>query len=304
MLQAPGWVVQTQTRRSPPRLHYEPSLPHSGIMWEKLKEQLPAVIVTLVLIGGVAYWLHTQTVAQMKSAQTSEIADLRDATQAELRAVADATRAQIDAINRLLVDSIENRSSDLFLTDAEVAAANDQRLDVIAEAIADKIQPYDALPRTPEEAERQEVAQIDRVSSRLADRIQPVLSELSDDTEAARAAMEKISSEISDQMALVLTAELAKNQQLNDRLLESQAVARDTMILAQEASALYVSSFENSGVLTRILTLPAYVLKDASKGSIISSAERAKLEENLANKMAELQRRLNELDVELSDPVE
>lgn len=265
-------------------------------MWDKLKDQLPAILLTLVLIGGMAYWLHTRTVAAMTATQRAEIAKLQSMTDAELQASAAATRQQIDDLNQLLRDAIAQRSGDLFLNDQELAAANDARLDQIAGAIAAKIQPFDELPQSPEEAERQEIAQIDRVSDQLAKRIEPLLANLSSDTARTRAALQQISAEISDQMSLILTAELAKNQQLNDRLIESNAVARDTMILAQEAATLYVASFENSGMLTRILTLPAYVLKDASKGSIVNSSDRAKMEEELATKMADLQDRLNQLD--------
>ena len=31
-------------------------------MWQKLKEQLPAVIITALIIGGVVFWIHLQTV--------------------------------------------------------------------------------------------------------------------------------------------------------------------------------------------------------------------------------------------------
>lgn len=265
-------------------------------MWEKLKAQLPAIALTLVLIGGLAYWLHTRTVKQMAAAQSEAIAQLQSATDAELQVAAESTRQQIAELNQLLRDAIAQRSGDLFLNDQELAAANDARLDQIAGAIAAKIQPFDELPSSPEEADRQELAQIDRVSDRLAERIEPLLANLSSDTVRTRAAVQQISAEIKDQMSLVLTAELAKNQQLNDRLIESHAIARDTMVLAQETASLYVSSFENSGMLTRILTLPAYVIKDASKGSIVNSADRAKLEDELATKMAALQERLNELD--------
>jgi hypothetical protein len=267
-------------------------------MWDKLKEQLPTVILTLVLIGGLAYWLHTRTVAAMVETQRSEIAKLQSMTDAEMQAAAAATRQQIEDLNQLLRDAIAQRSSDLFLNDQELAAANDARLDQIAGAIAAKIQPFDELPSSPEEAQRQERAQIDRVSDQLAQRIEPLLANLSSDTVRTRAALQEIAAEISDQMSLILTAELAKNQQLNDRLIESNAVARDSMILAQEAASLYVASFENSGMLTRILKLPANVIKDASKGSIVNSRDRAKMEEELAIKMAALQERLNEIDPE------
>lgn len=267
----------------------------SAIMWDKLKEQLPAIIVTLALIGGVAYWLHTRTVSAMAAAQQTELAAMRAETNAELRAATETTRQQIDAVNQLLRDAIAQRSSDLFMNDQEVAVANAERMDQLADVIAAKIQPFGEVPQSLAEASRQENAQIDKVSDRLARRIEPMLANLSSDTVRTRAALQEISSEFSDQLSLVLTTELAKNQTLNDQLIASQAISRDAMILAQEVSALYVSSFENSGILTRILTLPASMIKDASKGSIVNSADRAKIEQDLANRMTDLQNRLNDL---------
>ncbi len=116
-------------------------------MWDKLKDQLPAILLTLVLIGGLAYWLHTRTVAAMTTTQRAEIAKLQAMTDADLQASAAATRQQIEDLNQLLRDAISQRSGDLFLNDQELAAANDARLDQIAGAIAAKIQPFDELPR-------------------------------------------------------------------------------------------------------------------------------------------------------------
>ena len=90
-------------------------------MWQKLKEQLPAVIITLLAIGGGAYWLHTKTVAQMAASQQSEIAALREQTNAEMKASAEETRRQIDAVNTLLKDAIEKRAADAYMTDEEIA---------------------------------------------------------------------------------------------------------------------------------------------------------------------------------------
>lgn len=271
-------------------------------MWNKLKDQLPAIIVTLILIGGVGYWLHTQTVSQMAAAQQKELTALRSETNAQFQAATEATQAQITALNQLLQDAIAQRSSNLFMNDQEVENANTARMDQLANTIAAKMQPFNELPQSVEDAARQENAQIDKVSDRLAQRIEPLLENLSSDSVRTRAAVQEISAVINDQLSVVLTSELAKSATLNRQLLTSQAISRDSMILAQEASALYVSSFKNSGVLTRILTLPANVLKDASKGSVITSSERKKLEAKLASRITDLQSRLDELNALLPEP--
>ena len=46
-------------------------------MWPKLKDQLPAIILTAVLIAGAAFWMHTRTVAEMKASQEAQLAPLR-----------------------------------------------------------------------------------------------------------------------------------------------------------------------------------------------------------------------------------
>ena len=56
-------------------------------MWQKLKEQLPAVIITALIIGGVVFWIHLQTVNEMAARQQQEIAALREQTNAELKAI-------------------------------------------------------------------------------------------------------------------------------------------------------------------------------------------------------------------------
>ena len=104
-------------------------------MWSKLKEQLPAVFLTLVLIGGVAYWLHQRTVTEMATQQEAQLAELRAETTAELRASTEDTRRQIDAVNTLLKDAINSRSSEMFMTDDELATLNQQRVNELAVAI-------------------------------------------------------------------------------------------------------------------------------------------------------------------------
>ena len=47
-------------------------------MWQKLKEQLPAIILTAILISGAAFWLHTQTVAEMTAKEEADLVPLRE----------------------------------------------------------------------------------------------------------------------------------------------------------------------------------------------------------------------------------
>ena len=63
------------------------------------------------------------------------------------------------------------------------------------------------------------------------------------------------SQKISDQISNVLTTELAAKQQLNNNLVATEAVARDSLNLAQEVTALYLSSFKDQSLVTRILSL-------------------------------------------------
>ena len=264
-------------------------------MWQKFKDQLPAVILTLVAIGGLAYWLHTRTIAEMAARQQSDLQALRQQSNAELQASAEETRRQIDAVNTLLKDAISKRASDMFMTDEEIAQVNAERVDQIASAIAQKIQPYNPLPKTPQEAETQENAQIDKVSSRLSERIQPILSQMAADQNLTRESLDHYTREISDQLSVVLTSELAKNQQHNNNLAESQSVAHESLALSQELAALYISSLKDQGVLTRLLTLPANVIRDASRFSIVNSSERKEKEAELMQRLSGIQSKLDQI---------
>ena len=96
-------------------------------MWQKLKEQLPAVILTALVVVGAAFWLHLKTVNDMAVRQQQEINTLREQTNAELKATAEETRRQIDAVNTLLKDAIQKRAADVFMTEQEVAKMNARR---------------------------------------------------------------------------------------------------------------------------------------------------------------------------------
>ena len=274
------------------------SHPPKTTMWPKFKDQLPAVLLTVALLLGAAFWFHQKTVSEMSEKQQAALDAVREQHAAELRAASEETRRQIEAVNTLLKDAIQRRAADALLTDEEFAQANAEKVNQLAEAIATKIQPYNPLPKSPEEAERLQNEQVDRVSSRMADKIQPILAEMSRDQNITRESLASYSQKISDQVGVVLTAELAKNQQLNNNLQTTQAVARDSLRLSQEVTALYLSSFKDQGLVTRLLSLPANVVRDATSLSIVNSSERRKVEERLVNQMNEIERRLNEVQAQ------
>ena len=264
-------------------------------MWQKLKDQIPAIILTAVLIIGAAFWFNQKTVQDLTAKQQSEIAALRDQTNAEMRASAEETRRHIESVNQLLKDAISKRSADVFMTEEEVAKLNAEKVDALATAIAKKVQPYNPLPKSPEEAEQLQNEQVDKVSSRMAERIQPILAEMANDQNLTRESIQAYSQRVSDQISGVLTSEMSRNQELNTQLLASQAVAQDSMKLAHEITALYLSSFKDQGLVTRILSLPANVVRDAANMSIVNSSERKKMEERLVSEMNALDKRLVEI---------
>jgi hypothetical protein len=263
-------------------------------MWQKFKEQIPAVILTALLVIGGAFWLHQQTVNEMALRQQAEIEPLRAANDA-LKASTEENRQQIAATNKLLKDAISKREADMFRTDEELSKLNGERMDALAEAIAKRVQPYNPLPKSPEEAEKMQNEQVDKVSTRMTERIQPILAEMAKDQHLTRDSIAQYSTRISDQIGSVLTAELAKNQQLNNNLQQTQAVAQDALKLSHEITALYLSSFKDQGLITRLLTLPANVVKDAASLSIVSSSDRKKVEEQLVTKMNDIDKRLAEI---------
>lgn len=266
-------------------------------MWSKIKEQLPTILLTALLITGAAFWLHQRTINDMAAREQADLAPLREQNDA-LKASAEENRRQIEATNKLLKDAIAKRQADMFMTDEEVNKLNADKINALAEAVAKKVQPYNPLPKTPEEAEKMQNEQVDKVSSRMTEKIRPILDEMANDQHLTRDSINAYSQKISDQVGNVLTSELAKNQQLNNNLVATQTVAQDSLKLSHEITALYLSSFKDQGLITRLLTLPANVVKDAASLSIVSSSERKKVEGDLINRMNEIEKRLNEIQAQ------
>jgi len=212
-------------------------------MFSKLKEQLPALIITILVVlaigFGLAWWFQNKTIADLTTRQQAALADLRAQNDAALRASSDESNRRIEAVNALLRDAIQKRASDAFMTDAEFQKTNADRINQLATAIAEKMQPYNPLPKSPEEAERMQTEQIDRVSSRMADKINPILVEMAKDQNLTRDQVAAYSQRIGDMVGTVLTGELVRNQKLNNNIAATQAIARDSLRYAQEVTARY-----------------------------------------------------------------
>jgi hypothetical protein len=264
-------------------------------MWQKLKEQLPAVILTVILVGAVAYWVHSQTVSDMTQKEQADLQPLREQNDV-LKAETEENRQQLALLNKTLNDAITNSKADVFKSDAELQKLNQQRMDALAEAIAKKMQPYNPLPKTPEEAERMQNEQIDKVSTRMAQKIQPILNEMANDQHLTRDSIGQYSRRITQAVTVQLSAEMARNQQLNNNLQETQEVAQESLALSHEITALYLSSFKDQGLITRLLSLPANVVKDAASMSIVNSQEKKKMEQDLVNRMNAIQQRLEQIE--------
>ena len=212
-------------------------------MFSKLKEQLLALIITIIVVlaigFGLAWWFQNKTIADLTTRQEKALADLRAQNAADLRAANDESNRRIEAVSALLRDAIQKRASDAFMTDAEFQKANADRINQLATAIAAKMQPYNPLPKSPEEAERMQTEQIERVSSRMADKINPILVEMAKDQNLTRDQITTYSQRIGDMVGTVLTGELTRNQKLNNNIAATQAVARDSLRFAQEVTARY-----------------------------------------------------------------
>ena len=268
-------------------------------MWQKLKDQIPAIIITALILIGAGFYLYQKAVKELSAKQQTEMTAMREQNAAELKASAEETRRQVEGVNQLLKDAIAKRSADVFMTQEEVAKLNAEKVEQLAEAIAKKVTPSGQIARTPEEAEKLQNEQVDKVGGRLAEKISPILAEMSKDQNLTRDSINKYSDRISNQISGVLTSEMARNQELNNQVLQSQTIAQDSMKLTHELTALYLSSFKDQGLITRLLSLPANVVRDAANLSIVNSSERKKMEERLVTEMNVLQKRLDTLQAQM-----
>ncbi len=272
-------------------------------MWSNFKAQIPAIFFTAIITIGVLVWLGNKVVANMQSQSERQLAELRASTEQRIKESNDALKSQMEATYTLLKDSVENRKGGLFMSDDELATLNAEKVAVLAKALADQIQPYGMpVAKDPLEAEEQRNKQVDEVAGRMAGKIQPILEQMSKETSLTKESVAAYSQRISDQIAVVLTGELAQKQKLNNNLLESTSIAQESMRISQQITALYLSQMKNESFLGRILMLPAHMVQDVGKGSIVNSNEREKVEAKIAEDMKKLQIRLENVKSNMPAP--
>jgi len=232
---------------------------------------------------------------QVLPAQQRAMDALREANAVALEQSAAETRKQIEAVNQLLKDAITQRSAEVFQTEEQIAKANAEKVNQFAEAVAQKINPYNPLPKTPEEAEQMQNAQIDKVSGRLNERIQPILAQIAGDQNLTRESLARYGDQISAQVTGVLTSELSRNERLGTQVQLTQGLAQESLALSHELTALYLSSVKDQGVVTRLLLLPANIVRDASEFSLLNSTQRREKEAQLTGRLRSIQTRLDAL---------
>jgi hypothetical protein len=244
-------------------------------MWQNLKQQLPAVVITGVLIVAAAAFILRDLAVR----QQSDIAPLR-AENEFLRVQADENRRQIEATSKLLRDVIAQQGGSVIRAEEQIAKINEERLTRLAEVIAQRVIPVLPTPQPAEELERSQNEQVDRVASRLVDNIRPVLAEAVADQRTAVQQLRQVNDN--------------RVQQLNVGLLATQAAAQDALKLSREISALYADSYKDKGVLMRLFSLPANLVIDAANLNLITG-DGTKVQRELSQKVEEIEQRLREI---------
>jgi hypothetical protein len=244
-------------------------------MWQKLKEQIPAVIVTAVLVIAAAAIMVQKITRQ----QRLELEPLR-AQNEMLRAQGEENRNQIAATTKLLKETVAQFSGGGLHTEEQIAKLNDERLTRLAEVIAKKVVPELPAAKSPAELEQSQNEQVDKVASRLAENIKPVLAGAIAEQKAGALDVARQSE--------------ARVAQLNAGLLATQAAAQDALALSHELSALYLDSYKDKGVVMRLFSLPANLVIDAAHMNFVTG-NRAAAEKDVTAKIDSIEKRLREV---------
>lgn len=244
-------------------------------MWQRFKEQIPAIIITAVIVVAAGAIM----VRSVTERQRTELEPLR-AQNETLRLQAEENRRQIEATTKLLKDALAQAGSGGLAFQEGVEKINEERLTRLADVIARRVIPALPTAQTPSDLERSQNEQMDKVAHRLAENIKPVLADAIADQKANAAAMKQQSD--------------AQIRQLNVGLLAAQAAAQDALKLSREVSALYADSFKDQGMIMRLFSLPANLVIDAATLNFVSR-DRTRVQQDLAAKNAEIEKRLREV---------
>lgn len=257
-----------------------------------VKSAIPVAVISAILVAlvifGYSFWFKEQVFKPFAEQQQSDMKSLRDDYQAQMQLVADNIMSRVDQTNKTLDAAIASKQGDLFLSEDETRKLEAAKVDALADAIMNRL---NAVIPTADDQDRGYTT----VSERVADRLNPILSEIARTGNLTRSDVEFYSSQISGMIDGLLRDEMAEKQRLNNNLMATQAIAQDSLRLSQEMSALYLSSLKDEGVLSRILSLPVRVVQDVSTLSIVGSADRKKVEERLFNELNALEQRLTKV---------
>jgi hypothetical protein len=245
-------------------------------MLRKLSESILTIIVTVVLVVGAAAILFSHYAQDERHA----LAPLQEQNEA-LRSQIDENRRDVEATAQMLRQAV-NHQSTLFSSDEELTRLSSQRLDALADAIANRVAPKMPAPKSAEELARQEEQQIDRISSATAQKLQPAIADLSDQQKNANGQQ--------------VVAAQAQAQQLRQNLASTQQAADDALRLTQQLSAMYLDTYKDHGALVRLFSLPADLIQDTASGSLVNGDHARKQEQQqLDAKIKEIEQRLNEI---------
>jgi hypothetical protein len=261
-----------------------------------VKSAIPVAVISALLVAlffvGYSFWFKDRVLTEFAAKQQSDMESLKSAYQTEMQKVADNIMSRVDQTNKTLDAAVAQRTSDLFLSQDESRKVETAKINALADAIMGRL---NSVIPTPEDQDRGYSA----VSERVADRLNPILSEIARTGNLTRSDVEFYSSQISGMIDGLLRDEIAEKQRLNNNLMATRTIAQDSLRLSQEMSALYLSSLKDEGVLSRILSLPVRVVQDVSTLSIVGSSERKKVEERLFTELNGLEKRLADVQAQM-----
>ncbi len=261
-------------------LHHDSPSEHDGlpapVRRTRFAEQIPVIVLTAALVIGALAWMrHTDS-----TQRAADLEPLRAQNEA-LQAQSEENRRQLESTTQLLKQAITKSDGMLFRPEQEIQKLNDQRVTLLADEIAKKIQPALPAPKSAEEMAQLQQEQTDKVANRLTDNLRPMIADLS-------TAQKNASAETAQRYE-------TRVQELNKNLRQTQAAAQDALALTHEVSALYLDSFKDQGVLMRLFSLPANLVIDTAKLNLVTSRDRAKAQQELSAKMSELEKRLSDI---------
>ncbi len=252
---------------------------------------LLSAVATMVVCLGTGFFLVERIQRKASEERTLELEVLQARYTDEFRIFADRLLMTVESTDRKIAAAIGNTEDDLFLNEKEQQAFDRQKIDALADAVYTKLNM--AVPEGDVESDAGQVA------SRVSERINPILNEISMTGTLTRSDIQLYSHRISEQITTVLRDEIEAKQQLNNNLLISAGIARDAITISGEMAALYVSSLKDEGMVSRLLMLPVNLVQDAASLSIVGSSDRKKAEEQIFGKLASLQDRLEKVEAEM-----